>query len=106
MILFECTAVFVRREKFLIENITHVKKWNVAGKLPLLLNRSSPKTTRLESSTIQARMQKSIWDVYKRQVDSTAETSGFAEKLGHGQTAREGILRTNYFFVADNVVQI
>ena len=39
-------------------------------------------------------------------VDGTAETSGFAENVDHGQTAREGILTTNYFFVADNVVHI
>ena len=39
-------------------------------------------------------------------VDGTAETSGFAEKFDYGQTAREAILTTNYYFVADNVVHI
>ena len=39
-------------------------------------------------------------------VDGTAETSGFAENIGLGQTAREGILTTNYNFVTDNVVHI
>ena len=37
--------------------------------------------------------------------DGTAETSGFAA-LDHDQTAWEGILTTNYFFVADNIVHI
>ena len=46
-------------------------------------------------------------------VNGTAETFGFENvpkhfpqhwaTLDHGQTAREGILTTNYFFVADNV---
>ena len=39
-------------------------------------------------------------------VDSTAETFGFVENIGPRQTAREGILTTNYFFVADNVVHM
>ena len=34
---------------------------NVAGKLPLSLNRSSPKTTGLEYSTIEGCMQQIIW---------------------------------------------
>ena len=56
-------------------------------------------------------------DVYKRQipswaieysmaVDGTAETSGIYIKpntLDYFQTAREGILTKNYFFIADNV---
>ena len=33
-------------------------------------------------------------------VDITAETFGFVENIGARQTAREGILTTNYFFVA------
>ena len=39
------------------------------------------------------------------EVDGTAETSGFAENIGL-QIARQGILTTKYFFVADNVVHI
>ena len=41
-----------------------------------------------------------------RDSDSTAETSGFVENIGPSQTAREGILTTNYFFAADNVAHI
>ena len=53
--LFEFTAVIIRNKK-----ITIVKTKNVAGKLPLSLNRSSPKTIGLENSTIQGCVQNII----------------------------------------------
>ena len=37
-------------------------------------------------------------------VNATDETSGFVENIGPCQTSREGILTTNYFFVADKDV--
>ena len=39
-------------------------------------------------------------------VDGTAEKSGFAENIGLRLNSREGILKKNYFFDADNVVHI
>ena len=45
---------------FVIEKITVDKTYSVAGKLPLSLNRSSPKTIDLENSIIQGCMQNII----------------------------------------------
>ena len=56
LILFEFAAVIVcQKKKFPL-----IKK-TVAGKLPLSLNRSSPKTIGLEFSTNQGCMQNIIW---------------------------------------------
>ena len=55
LILFEFAAVIVCQKKITLD------KKSVAGKLPLPLNRSSPKTIGLEYSTNQACMLKIIW---------------------------------------------
>ena len=40
------------------------------------------------------------------EVEGTAETLVLQKTLVYGQTGREVILTTNYFFVADNIVHI